>query len=90
MQGIAQALRPQLLREFPAALLGRLVVISYYPLSDQMFKLIIKLQFGRIQKRVTANYDVPMTYDDSLVNLVASHCTEVESHRRHPHPDPAP
>jgi type VI secretion system protein VasG len=78
-EGIAQALRPQLLKTFPAALLGRLVVIPYYPLSDEMLKLIIKLQLGRIQKRVTANYDVPMTYDDDLINLVASRCTEVES-----------
>jgi type VI secretion system protein VasG len=78
-EGIAQALRPQLLKTFPAALLGRLVVIPYYPLSDEMLKLIIKLQLGRIQKRVTANYDVPMTYDDSLISLVASRCTEIES-----------
>lgn len=78
-EGIAQALRPQLLKAFPAALLGRLVVIPYYPLSDEMLKLIIKLQLSRIQKRVTANYDVPMTYDDSLISLVASRCTEVES-----------
>ncbi len=78
-EGIAQALRPQLLKAFPAALLGRLVVIPYYPLSDEMLKLIIKLQLSRIQKRVAASYDVPMTYDDSLINLVASRCTEVES-----------
>ena len=78
-EGIAQALRPQLLKTFPAALLGRLVVIPYYPLSDEMLKLIIKLQLSRIQKRVTANYDVPMTYDDSLISLVASRCTEIES-----------
>ncbi len=78
-EGIAQALRPQLLKAFPAAFLGRLVVIPYYPLSDEMLKLIIKLQLSRIQKRVAASYDVPMTYDDSLINLVASRCTEVES-----------
>jgi type VI secretion system protein VasG len=78
-EGIAQALRPQLLKAFPAALLGRLVVIPYYPLSDEMLKLIIKLQLSRIQKRVTANYDVPMTYDDDLIMLVASRCTEIES-----------
>ncbi len=78
-EGIAQALRPQLLKAFPAALLGRLVVIPYYPLSDEMLQLIIKLQLGRIQKRVTANYDVPMTYDDALISLVASRCTEIES-----------
>ncbi len=35
-EGIAKALRPPLLKTFPAALLGRIVVIPYYPLSDDM------------------------------------------------------
>ena len=35
-EGIAKALREPLLKVFPAALLGRLVVIPYYPLSDAM------------------------------------------------------
>ena len=35
-EGIAKALREPLLKVFPAALLGRLVVIPYYPLSDEM------------------------------------------------------
>ena len=35
-EGIAKALREPLLKKFPAALLGRLVVIPYYPLSDAM------------------------------------------------------
>ena len=39
-EGVAKALRPPLLKVFPAALLGRLVVIPYYPLSDVMLKLI--------------------------------------------------
>ena len=46
--GIAKALRQPMLKVFPAALLGRLTVIPYYPLSDPMLKLIIRLQLGRI------------------------------------------
>ena len=51
-EGIAKALREPLLKEFPAALLGRLVVIPYYPLSDAMLGNIVRLQLGRIAKRV--------------------------------------
>jgi type VI secretion system protein VasG len=78
-EGIATALRPALLKTFPAALLGRLVVIPYYPLSDTMLKAIIRLQLGRIEKRIRANYGIPFTYSDETVGLIASRCTELES-----------
>ncbi len=78
-EGIAKALRPQLLKTFPAALLGRLVVVPYYPLSDEMLTSIIRLQLGRIVKRVAETHGVPFTYDDSVVELIASRCTEIES-----------
>ena len=39
-EGIAKALREPLLKVFPPALLGRLVVIPYYPLTDEMIGAI--------------------------------------------------
>jgi type VI secretion system protein VasG len=77
--GIAKALRPALLKTFPAALLGRLVTIPYYPLSDDMLRAIIRLQLGRIEKRILLNYGIPFTYSDEVVQLIASRCTELES-----------
>ncbi len=53
---------------FPAALLGRLVVIPYYPLSDEMLGNIVRLQLGRIAKRVTEHHGIPFTYDDEVVS----------------------
>jgi len=78
-QGIAAALRAPLLKVFPAALLGRLVVIPYYPLSDAMLASIVRLQLSRIQKRVLANHKLPLVVDDAVVRLVVSRCTEAES-----------
>ena len=78
-EGISKALRQPLLKTFPAALLGRIVVIPYYPLSDGMLKSIIQLQLSRVQKRVLANRGVPLSYDDDVVKLIASRCTELES-----------
>ena len=78
-EGIAKALREPLLKIFPPALLGRLVVIPYYPLNDEMIGAIARLQLGRIEKRVRSNYRVPFTYSDEVINLIASRCTEVES-----------
>ncbi len=78
-EGISKALRQPLLKVFPAALLGRMVVIPYYPLSDTMLKSIIRLQLSRVQKRMQENHGVPLNYDDAVVDLIASRCTEVES-----------
>jgi len=77
--GITKALREPLLKRFPAALLGRLVVIPYYPLGDTMLATIVRLQLGRIAKRVSEHHRIPFTYDDQAVKLIVSRCTEVES-----------
>ena len=78
-EGIAKALREPLLKIFPPALLGRLVVIPYYPLNDEMIGAIARLQLGRIAKRVRDNHKVPFTYGDDVIKLIASRCTELES-----------
>jgi type VI secretion system protein VasG len=77
--GMAKALRPALLKVFPPALLGRMVTIPYYPLSDEMLGSIVKLQLGRIKKRVEARYKIPFEYGEDVVRLVVSRCTESES-----------
>jgi type VI secretion system protein VasG len=81
-EGIAKALREPLLKVFPPALLGRLVVIPYYPLSDEVLNSIIRLQLKRISKRITENHRIPFTYDDEVVKLIAGRCSEVESGAR--------
>ncbi len=63
---------------FPAALLGRLVTIPYYPLSDEMLAMIVRLQLDRIVKRVRENHGIPFSYDDDVVKLIVSRCTELE------------
>jgi type VI secretion system protein VasG len=77
--GIAKALRQPLLKTFPAALLGRIVVIPYYPLSDDMLGRIIRLQLNRVVARIRQNHGAELRYDDAVVKLIASRCTEPES-----------
>ena len=78
-EAIAQAMREPLLKVFPAALLGRIVTIPYYPLSDTMISEIIRLQLGRIKRRVNDNQKLPFTYDDAVIKLIAGRCKELES-----------
>jgi type VI secretion system protein VasG len=76
---LQKAIRPALLDVFPAALLGRMVTIPYYPLSDEMLGSIVRLQLDRIGKRVDEQYAIPFLYDQAVVDLITSRCTEVES-----------
>jgi len=78
-ESVAKALREPQLKIFPAALLGRIVSIPYYPLSDEVLHMIIVLQLKRIVKRMAANHDIPLTYTDDVLKLIAARCTELES-----------
>lgn len=76
---LAEALKQPLLDIFPAALLGRLVVIPYYPLSPEMLKRIVKLQLGRIEKRIKQNHGISFDYNEEVVQLIVNRCVDVES-----------
>ena len=78
-EGIAKALRDPLLRIFPAALLGRLVTIPYYPLSPDMIGKITRLQLDRIVRRVRQAHGVPLSYTDAVVDTIVGRCQELES-----------
>ncbi|AHG20837.1 molecular chaperone [Chania multitudinisentens RB-25] len=78
-EALGTALRPALLSVFPAALLGRLLVVPYYPLTDATLGNIVHLQLGRIQRRLAENHAITCTFDDSVVKQIVSRCTEVES-----------
>ncbi|SFP46917.1 type VI secretion system protein VasG [Variovorax sp. PDC80] len=76
---LADALKAPLMKVFPPALLGRIVTIPYYPLSPEMMKKIVRLQLGRIKKRVETNHGVPFEYSDAVVDQVVARCQDPES-----------
>jgi type VI secretion system protein VasG len=78
-EGIAKALRSPLLKTFPPALLGRIVTIPYYPLSDSVLGKIIRLQLNRVVARIAQNHGATLTYDDNVVKLISARCSEPES-----------
>jgi type VI secretion system protein VasG len=78
-EGLATALRPELLKVFPPALLGRLLVLPYYPLSPAMLTGIVGLQLDRIVRRVRDNHDIALDYDQAVVDHIVMRCTEVAS-----------
>ena len=76
---LAQELRPALLKVFPAALLGRIVTIPYFPLSPSMLGGIVRLQLDRIGKRIRENHDAVFVYDDAVVEHIVSLCNDPDS-----------
>ncbi len=78
-ESLATALTEPLQKIFPPALLGRLVTIPYYPLSDEMLGQIVRLQLNRIKRRVAENHKIPFEYSDEAVKLIVRRCNNAES-----------
>ncbi len=78
-ESLATALQEPLMKVFPPALLGRLVTIPYYPLTDEMLGRIVRLQLGRIKKRVETNHRIPFTYSEEAVALIVKRCNNAEA-----------
>jgi type VI secretion system protein VasG len=81
-EGIAKALRKPLLDVFPAALIGRLVTIPYYPLSDEVLSLIINLKLKKIVTRIKENHQVILEYTEGVIQLILARCNDVDSGAR--------
>jgi type VI secretion system protein VasG len=81
-EALTASLHPELLKTFKPAFIGRLTVVPYYPLDDSTIKKIVRLQLGRVVKRVAENYKATMAYADEMVDAIAARCTEVETGAR--------
>ncbi len=71
-----------LYKQFKPAFLGRMKVVPYYPISDEVLEKIIHLKLDRIAKRVAANHQARFDFDAKLVDAVLARCTEVDSGAR--------
>ncbi|HEV2211505.1 MAG TPA: AAA family ATPase [Verrucomicrobiae bacterium] len=77
-EGLEKAMRTPLTKVFPDALLNRLLVVPYYPISKEVLQRIIKLNLSRVAKRVKENHKVPFSYEESVPELIGQRCTELE------------
>ena len=80
--GLAEMLRPDLLKSFKPALLGRMAVVPYFPLSDAVLKKIIEMRLKRVGDQLRANHKATFAYDPAVVDALAARCKEVESGAR--------
>ena len=78
-EALSKELRPELLGVFPPALLGRMVSIPYYPLSNDMLAGITRLALDRIGRRVHEHHDAEFRYDGAVVDHIVSMCNDPDS-----------
>ena len=74
--------RPQLLRYFKPAFLGRTTVIPYYPLGDEDLMKICVINMNRIKKRVKEHYNAEFSYDEDVLLNIVARSQEVETGAR--------
>ncbi len=80
--GLAEALRPELMKVFKPAFLGRVTLVPYFPLSADVIRQIVELQLERVRRRVRGAYGARFAWDAELVDTVAARCTETSSGAR--------
>jgi type VI secretion system protein VasG len=80
--GLATEIRPKLLEFFAPALLGRMIVVPYFPIADDVMKQIVRLKLGKVSARLAQSHGMAFDYDDGVVDQIAARCTEVESGAR--------
>lgn len=75
-------LKPSLYKQFKPAFLGRMRIVPYFPLHDDLLVRIIHHKIGKITARIEKQYQTRVEYTDELVELLLSRCTEVDSGAR--------
>jgi len=74
--------RPQLLKYFKPAFLGRTTVIPYYPLDDENLLKICKINMNKIEKRVKEHYRAKFSYDEDVMFHIVARSQEVDTGAR--------
>ena len=81
-EGLVKALKPELDKTFKPALLGRTVIIPYFPIRDEALRQIILLKLAKVERRLAEAHRITLAYGDGMIAEIAKRCTEVESGAR--------
>jgi type VI secretion system protein VasG len=82
LEQINAALRPALLRQFPAAFLGRLIIVPYRPIADTELLRITGLKLNQLAERVQRHHAAHLQWEPMVAEAIVARCHEVESGAR--------
>lgn len=76
------AIFPELLKTFKPAFMGRLSLIPYYPLNQEVIKKITRLKLNKIKRRIKDNFNAELSYGEEVVQTIVDRCKEVDTGAR--------
>ena len=79
---IIEAVRPILSNHFKPALLARMTIVPYLPLTGEAMKSIVELKLNGLRKRLDETHRITMHVGESVVDQIAERCNEVETGAR--------
>jgi type VI secretion system protein VasG len=79
IEDMVETLQAPLEEKFSPAFLGRTQIVPFYPLGEDVLRQIIALQLNRIVSRMAENRKIDLSYDDDVIELVASRCVNAEA-----------
>ena len=79
---LLDSIRPELLKTFKPAFLGRCSLVTYFPLEDEQLLKICGLNMQRISRRVREHYGATFTYDDDVLVHIVARCQEADTGAR--------
>ncbi len=79
---IAEAIRPTLNQHFKPALLARMSVLPFVPLSDEAMTEIIHHKLNKVSQRLHSHHKLSLNYEESLVDFVLGNCRLAETGAR--------
>jgi type VI secretion system protein VasG len=82
MKEIVEAMKPTLVAHFKPALLARMTMIPYLPISPEALGSITRLKMDALVDRMRKSQRIEATYSDALVTMIAARCTEVDTGAR--------
>ena len=79
---LIDAIRPDLLRNFKPALLGRMVVVPYLPLGEAQLSAIVRLKLARLQARFADQRQAELTWDEDVAAFLTARCRTTDAGAR--------
>ena len=72
----------ELLKVFPAAFMGRITAIPYYPLTTSSLRMIVDAQLSKVQKRLQENHGIDLIFDEPVSQFIVDSCLSSDTGAR--------
>lgn len=82
LDAVVNAIRPALSKHFKPALLGRMTIVPYLPMTNAVLKEIVRIKVDALVARMLASQKLRVTYEPSILGELAARCAESEAGAR--------